>query len=219
MKKIIFLLLLVSIVSCEKEPSQIEKCIAVNSNKVYEDILAQERMNANKVFENSPVVIKSDLLIQFWEDWKPIGEEMKLAKEDFERMLDEGIITSSVFNKELSLISVLLFYPELDVVEMIEESVEGFSKNDLFFSEIPTLNELINNLKVYTLQIKLYEEFEIKTGESLEIPIKDYMTKLVLYNNEYYSESNGSIKNLTESNARKKADLKAIEVCNSQGIY
>ena len=81
------------------------------------------------------------------------------------------------------------------------------------------MNELINNLKVYTLQIKLYEEFEIKTGESLEIPIKDYMTKLVLYNNEYYSESNGSIKNLTESNARKKADLKAIEVCNSQGIY
>jgi len=219
MKKIIFLLLLVSIVSCEKETSQIEKCIAVNSNKVYEDILAQERMNANKVFENSPVVIKSDLLIQFWEDWKPIGEEMKLAKEDFERMLDEGTITSNVFNKELSLISVLLFYPELDVVEMIEESVEGFSKNDLFFSEIPTLNELINNLKVYTLQIKLYEEFEIKTGESLEIPIKDYMTKLVLYNNEYYSESNGSIKNLTESNARKKADLKAIEVCNSQGIY
>lgn len=219
MKQIIFLLLLVSIVSCEKEPSQIEKCIAVNSNKVYEDTLAQERMNANKVFENSPVVIKSDLLIQFWEDWKPIGEEMKLAKEDFERMLDEGTITSNIFNKELSLISVLFFYPELDVIEFIEESVEGFSKNDLFFSEIPTLNELINNLKVYTLQIKLYEEFEIKTGESLEIPIKDYMTKLVLYNNEYYSESNGSIKNLTESNARKKADLKAIEVCNSQGIY
>jgi hypothetical protein len=219
MKKLLALLLLFGIVSCEKEPSQIEKCIAVNSNKVYEDTLAQERMNANKVFENSPVVIKSDLLIQFWEDWKPIGEEMKLAKEDFERMLDEGTITSNIFNKELSLISVLFFYPELDVIEFIEESVEGFSKNDLFFSEIPTLNELINNLKVYTLQIKLYEEFEIKTGESLEIPIKDYMTKLVLYNNEYYSESNGSIKNLTESNARKKADLKAIEVCNSQGIY
>jgi hypothetical protein len=219
MKKLLALLLLFGIVGCEKEPSQIEKCIAVNSNKVYEDTLAQERMNANKVFENSPVVIKSDLLIQFWEDWKPIGEEMKLAKEDFERMLDEGTITSNIFNKELSLISVLFFYPELDVIEFIEESVEGFSKNDLFFSEIPTLNELINNLKVYTLQIKLYEEFEIKTGESLEIPIKDYMTKLVLYNNEYYSESNGSIKNLTESNARKKADLKAIEVCNSQGIY
>ena len=219
MKKLLALLLLFGIVGCEKEPSQIEKCIAVNSNKVYEDILAQERINANKVFENSPVVIKSDLLIQFWEDWKPIGEEMKLAIEDFERMLDEGIITSSYFNKELSLISVLFFYPELDVIELIEESVEGFSRNDLFFSEIPTLKELINNLKVYTLQIKLYEEFEIKTGESLEIPIKDYMTKLVLYNNEYYSKSNGSIKNLTESNARKKADLKAIEVCNSQGIY
>ena len=219
MKKLLALLLLFGIVGCEKEPSQIEKCTAVNSNKVYEDILAQERINANKVFENSPVVIKSDLLIQFWEDWKPIGEEMKLAIEDFERMLDEGIITSSYFNKELSLISVLFFYPELDSIELIEESVEGFSRNDLFFSEIPTLKELINNLKVYTLQIKLYEEFEIKTGESLEIPIKDYMTKLVLYNNEYYSESNGSIKNLTESNARKKADLKAIEVCNSQGIY
>ena len=219
MKKLLALLLLYGIGGCEKEPSQIEKCIDVNSNKVYEDILAQERINANKVFENSPVVIKSDLLIQFWEDWKPIGEEMKLAIEDFERMLDEGIITSSYFNKELSLISVLFFYPELDVIELIEESVEGFSRNDLFFSEIPTLKELINNLKVYTLQIKLYEEFEIKTGESLEIPIKDYMTKLVLYNNEYYSKSNGSIKNLTESNARKKADLKAIEVCNSQGIY
>tara|TARA_B100000767_G_scaffold274688_1_gene308516 strand:- start:1191 stop:1850 length:660 start_codon:yes stop_codon:yes gene_type:complete len=219
MKKLLALLLLFGIVSCEKEPSQMEKCVTVNSNKVYEDIRAQERINANKVFENSPVIIKSDLLIQFWEDWKPIGEELNLAKEDFERILNEGLITSSIFNKELSLISVLFFSDELDVIELIEESVEGFSKNDLFFSEIPTLNELINNLKVYSLQIKLYEEFEIKTGESLEIPIKDYMTKLVLYNNEYYSEANGSIKNLTESNAREKADLKAIEICNSQGIY
>ena len=39
---------------------------------------------------------------------------------------------ANIFNKELSLISVLFFYPELDVIEFIEESVEGFSKNDLF---------------------------------------------------------------------------------------
>ena len=118
MKKLLALLLLFGIVGCEQEPTQLEKCVAVNYEKMYEDILLseqvieQDRLNQRLLYPNK------ELAEKFWLDaeevWYGDPSTEDPSTNYFKEFTDE--LSPEVFSADLSLVSIFSLGPKIVII-------------------------------------------------------------------------------------------------------
>ena len=207
MKKLLALLFLLGIVGCEQEPTQLEKCVVVNYEKMYENILLSEQVIEQDRLNQRSLIANKELADKFW-----------LEAERAIKGFKDGVYGEEpeVFNSELSLVSFFALYPTIEFI-----GSESISVSDYFFSDIPTINELDNILRITSLwnqiSYELDEEDEEDERDSIEFILVDYYSALKDYNMSYYSDSE-PVKNI-ELSAMNRTNSEATELCNSQGIY
>ena len=210
MKKLLALLLLFGIVGCEQEPTQLEKCVVVNYEKMYENILLSEQVIEQDRLNQRSLLANKELADKFW------LEAERAIKGFKDGVYDVYGEEPEVFNSELSLVSFFALYPTIEFI-----GSESISVSDYFFSDIPTINELDNILRITSLwnqiSYELDEEDEEDERDSIEFILVDYYSALKDYNMSYYSDSE-PVKDI-ELSAMNRTNSEATELCNSQGIY
>ena len=211
MNKLLLTLATVLLISgCSQEPTQLEKCVAVNYEKMYEDILLTEQVIEQDRLNQRPLIANKELADKFWLEAERAIKGFKDGAYDVYGEEPE------VFNSELSLVSFFALYPAVEFI-----GSERISLSDYFFSDIPTINELDNILRISSLwnQIlyELDEEDEEDEKDYIEFILADYYSALKDYNMSYYSDSE-PVKDI-ELSAMNRTNSEATELCNAQGIY
>ena len=217
MKKLLALLLLFGIVGCEQEPTQLEKCVAVNYEKMYEDILLseqvieQDRLNQRLLYPNK------ELAEKFWLDaeevWYGDPSTEDPSTNYFKEFTDE--LSPEVFSADLSLVSIFSLGPKIETV-----GSERIIESDYFFSFMPTINELDNILRItslYAQSIKESDDWYYSDSHNFAFILVDYYSALKEYNMSYHYDSE-PVKDI-ELSAINRTNAEATELCNSQGIY
>tara|TARA_B100000795_G_scaffold265504_1_gene247409 strand:+ start:721 stop:1275 length:555 start_codon:yes stop_codon:yes gene_type:complete len=169
MNKLLLTLGTVLLISgCSQEPTQLEKCVAVNHQELIEGIRPHENSYKINAILSQPLVANEELANIFWKEYSMVyGGE---TKADFEANKRSFIL----YNPELSLISFLVLYPNF-----LKKNTTYVSNIELWWSKEPTIEELRTNMWAGRL-------YASSMSTSVIWPLMVYWSALEEYNLNYY---------------------------------
>tara|TARA_B100000767_G_scaffold260626_1_gene271456 strand:+ start:151 stop:747 length:597 start_codon:yes stop_codon:yes gene_type:complete len=198
MKRLLALLLLLGIVACTKEPTQLEKCIAVNSKSII------EMQNDNKNYPK-PVLLSSIVNIEkFDNDYlQEIYRHVLKNSNELKVYLADDLVNLEAYEREAFDGS----YEEFEIIKLAD-----IDPNNMNFFGAKLINDLFTSNKEFNNDLEYY-----KTMEQLHAYEINILTTNIIYNNKYIDYH----LNLEEiiNKIKTAAESEAIKVCNSQGIY
>jgi len=205
MNKLLLTLGTVLLISgCSKEPTQLEKCVAVHYEKLFEGIFIWKNGDNRREVLRQPLVANEELANTFWKEYSKVYGGQ--TKADFEA----NKITYSFYNPDLSLMSFLVLYPNF-----LEDRVSDIYNADLWWSKEPTITELRTNMRAGRM-------YTSEMSTSVIWPLVVYWRAMEEHSLSYYYETHPLYKERYKEVillAVTETNKEANKVCNSQGIY
>tara|TARA_B100001063_G_scaffold199871_1_gene192832 strand:- start:238 stop:837 length:600 start_codon:yes stop_codon:yes gene_type:complete len=199
MKKLLALLLLFGIVSCEQEPTQLEKCVAANLKTII------KKNNDNKNYPESVLLSPIVNIEEFDLDWiqkiYPFINEQSI---EYKAKLDDGDITLEKYEE--------YFHGSYDEYKAYILGKTESKDMNIFGHKV--INDLFTRKKNEEQNLELFMSFELDSNIQNSI---NFLKNNIIYINRYidYHLNLEDIYNKTKI----YAEPEAIKICNAQGIY